>query len=289
MYGGPTGSINNNPGSFYTDSSSTTSSITWSSSVTNITETNATVSARITLPSTVQFQWAGCNFYDMNGNMIAQAGENTSVKNSYMNIWYNITNETWKNITLSPGLTYQYQFYATYNSVDHFSPMYTFTTAGTHTHTYQSSIITAATCQKSGVRRYRCSNTYCGYSYDQAVGKALGHNWTSKVTKKATVFKNGTKTYTCSRCSTKKTKTIEKLKPVIKLSATSATLKKGKTKTITVVKMAYGDSVKSWASSNKKIATVSKNGKITAKKKGTATITVKLKSGKKATVKVKVK
>jgi membrane carboxypeptidase/penicillin-binding protein PbpC len=195
-------------------------------------------------------------------------------------------------------------------------------------HNYQSRIITAATCQKTGVLRYTCSNTSCGKSYDQTIAKtvhsevtdkavaatcktagktagthckncgtvireqttvnALGHNWTSKVTKKATVFKSGTTTYTCSRCNTKTTKSIAKLKPVIKLSATSVTLKKGKTKTITVTTMAYGDSVKSWSSSNTKIATVSANGKITAKKKGTANITVKLKSGKTATVKVKV-
>ena len=53
--------------------------------------------------------------------------------------------------------------------------------------------------------------------------------------------------------------------------------------------MAYGDSIKSWASSNKKIVTVDKNGKIKAgTKTGTAKITVTLKSGKKATLKVKV-
>ena len=53
--------------------------------------------------------------------------------------------------------------------------------------------------------------------------------------------------------------------------------------------MAEGDSVKSWTSSNKKIVTVDKNGKIKAgKKTGNAKITVTLKSGKKATLKVKV-
>ena len=55
------------------------------------------------------------------------------------------------------------------------------------------------------------------------------------------------------------------------------------------VTMANGDSVKSWTSSNKKIATVDKKGVIKAgKKTGTARITVTLKSGKKANLKVKV-
>ncbi|MBQ2800624.1 MAG: Ig-like domain-containing protein [Lachnospiraceae bacterium] len=44
-----------------------------------------------------------------------------------------------------------------------------------------------------------------------------------------------------------------------------------------------------WSSSNKKVATVSKKGKVTAKKAGTATITALTKDGKKATCKVTVK
>ena len=81
---------------------------------------------------------------------------------------------------------------------------------------------------------------------------------------------------------------ISKLKPTIKLSKTKVIIKKGKSVTIKVSKLAKGDAVKSWKTSNKKIATV-KKGKIKAVKKGKATITVTLKSGKKATVKVTVK
>lgn len=44
-----------------------------------------------------------------------------------------------------------------------------------------------------------------------------------------------------------------------------------------------------WTSSNKKVATVDKNGKVKALKKGTATITVKTASGKKAACKITVK
>ena len=54
--------------------------------------------------------------------------------------------------------------------------------------------------------------------------------------------------------------------------------------------LARGDSVKKWTSSNKSIATVDKNGKITATaKEGKATITVTLASGKTAKVAVTVK
>ena len=49
------------------------------------------------------------------------------------------------------------------------------------------------------------------------------------------------------------------------------------------------DKVKSYKSSNKSVATVNSKGKVTGKKKGTATITVTMKSGATATFKVTVK
>lgn len=70
-----------------------------------------------------------------------------------------------------------------------------------------------------------------------------------------------------------------------KLSATSKTVLKGKTFTLKV-KNAGKAKVK-WASSNKKVATVSKAGKVTAKKAGKATITAKV-GKKKLTCKVTV-
>ena len=57
-----------------------------------------------------------------------------------------------------------------------------------------------------------------------------------------------------------------------KISNTSATITKGFTKKLSV-KDAGGKVT--WSSSNKSVATVDKNGKVTAKKKGTATISAK--------------
>lgn len=67
------------------------------------------------------------------------------------------------------------------------------------------------------------------------------------------------------------------------LSATKYTLAAGKVKTL----RAYNCTVKSWKSSNSKVVTVN-SGKITALKKGTATITATLTTGKKLTCKVTV-
>lgn len=84
-------------------------------------------------------------------------------------------------------------------------------------------------------------------------------------------------------------------KPVtkVKLNKKSVSLKVKKSYTLKVTvgpKSATNKSV-TWKSSNKKIATVSQNGTIVAKKKGTVTITVKAKdgSGKSAKCRVKVK
>lgn len=59
-----------------------------------------------------------------------------------------------------------------------------------------------------------------------------------------------------------------------KLSSTSKEVVKGQTFTLKV-KNASGKKV-TWKSSNKKVATVSKKGAVTAKKAGTATITAKV-------------
>ena len=66
-------------------------------------------------------------------------------------------------------------------------------------------------------------------------------------------------------------------------------VKKGKSTSSVKIKVNDGDEIKSWKSSNNKVAKVNKNGKITGVKKGTATITVTTVMGAKVTVKVVVK
>ena len=77
----------------------------------------------------------------------------------------------------------------------------------------------------------------------------------------------------------------------VTLNKDKITVKKGKTKTLkaTISPQNAADKKLTWSSSNKKVATVSKKGVVKGKKKGTATITVKASSGKKATCKVIVK
>ena len=120
------------------------------------------------------------------------------------------------------------------------------------------------------------------------------HSYSSwETVKAATVFAAGEKERSCTSCGETQSENIPKLKATVKLSATKKAIKKNKTYTLKVTKLANGDGVKSIKSSSKKIATVKKlktnQYKITGKKKGKATITVVLKSGKKATCKITVK
>ncbi len=106
---------------------------------------------------------------------------------------------------------------------------------------------------------------------------------------KPTVLKEGEKQRVCSGCKEIQTARIAKVKPTIKLNKTTISLKVKQTATLKVSKLAAGDYVKSYKSSNKKIFTVDKKGKVKAKKVGTAKLTVTLASGKKATANIKVK
>ena len=149
--------------------------------------------------------------------------------------------------------------------------------------------IKAATYKTTGLMRYTCQ--VCGYEKTETIPViAHTHKYTWKTTAKATVFRPAKQEGTCSLCGKKQTRNYgSKLKAAIKLNVSSLTLRRKQTTTKVKVSMAYGDSIKSWASSNKKIVTVDKKGKIKAgTKTGTAKITVTLKSGKKATLKVKV-
>ena len=76
------------------------------------------------------------------------------------------------------------------------------------------------------------------------------------------------------------------VKPSVKLNRTSLTLTKGKTYTLKTAVTGTNKAI-SWSSSNASVASVDKNGKVTAKTKGTATITAKV-DGVSASCKVTV-
>ncbi|MDO5541372.1 MAG: Ig-like domain-containing protein [Eubacteriales bacterium] len=109
-----------------------------------------------------------------------------------------------------------------------------------------------------------------------------------KVVKKATGSSEGKKEQKCTACGKViKTETIPKT--FVKLNESQIPLQKKKSTTaLKISSYTGGDKVKSWKSSNSKVVTVNSKGKLTAKKKGTAVITVTMVSGASAKCKVTV-
>ena len=161
----------------------------------------------------------------------------------------------------------------------------------TSQHSYDAGTITKqATYTAAGEKVYTC--TVCEATRTEVIPMLThDHNFTWTVISKATVFAPEKQEGICSICGAKQSRDNgSKLTATMKLNVTSIKLQKKQTTTkVKATGLANGDSVKSWTSSNKKIVTVDKNGKIKAgKKTGSAKITITLKSGKKATLKVKV-
>lgn len=107
--------------------------------------------------------------------------------------------------------------------------------------------------------------------------------------KRATALKAGQKTRECWDCGYEDTKTINKLKASVSLKKKSITINKKGSYTLKIKSKTYGDKIRKWKSKNPKVATVNSKGKVTGKKAGTTTIILYMKSGVKASCKVKVR
>ncbi len=145
-----------------------------------------------------------------------------------------------------------------------------------------------ASCTEAGLRTRSCS--ICEQTEQEEI-KALGHlsgDW--EIVKEANCVQKGEKVRKCTVCGAAlEEQEIPRTAGVVKLNVKKIPLKvKQSTTAVKVIKMAEGDSISSWKSSNKKIALVTSAGKITGKKAGTAKVTVTLKSGVSASVTVSV-
>jgi len=160
-------------------------------------------------------------------------------------------------------------------------------------HTWKLTKEQNATCEADGSKTYTCE--VCGETKTETI-KATGHQFSAwKTIQEQSVFSDGVQERTCSICGKKETRnTGKKLKATITTNASSLKLKRRQsTKKFVVSGLAKGDSVKSWASSNKKIVSVSgkTNGTCTIKagnKTGKAKITITLVSGLKKVINVTV-
>ena len=184
------------------------------------------------------------------------------------------------------------------------------TIAKTKNHNWDGGVITTEpTCTERGEKTFTC--TICGNINTKKVN-ATGHRYGAyKVVKEPTNKRKGLKAKTCSVCGKivyeaipktdssptdssetnpdQNPQTSQKTTRKIKLNRRKLTLKKGKSFRLKVTLTPADSQDKiTYKTSNKKIATVSKTGKIKAKKKGKVKITV-ISGKKKAVCTVKVK
>ena len=182
--------------------------------------------------------------------------------------------------------------------------------AKTEDHSWnQGEITKEPTCKEEGEKTFTC--TICGNTNTKKVN-ATGHSYGAyKVVKEPTNKRKGQKSKTCSVCGKivyeaipktnfsptdssetnpdQNPQTSQKTTRKIKLNRRKLTLKKGKSFRLKVTLTPADSQDKiTYKTSNKKIATVSKTGKIKAKKKGKVKITV-ISGKKKAVCTVKVK
>lgn len=158
-----------------------------------------------------------------------------------------------------------------------------------HTANNDWKIAIQASCTTTGKKVIDCST--CGAVLKSETIPTTEHDFSSwKTSKKATIFKAGKQMRKCKTCSKTEYKTIPKLKSSVKLKKSQVALKAGSTVSLKIKSKSKGDVVSSWSTSDKKIVTVNrKTGKIKGIKKGTAYVTLKMKSGCTAKCKVKVK
>lgn len=180
---------------------------TWETpSATKITQTNAFLYGKLNYNQNANCTQCGVRLINAStGASVASKDEYVNYNSNYVDMWYDITDEL--GVTLTPGTTYKYNFYAIINGKEYWSPVGTFTTEG-HTHRYTSTV-TKPTCTAQGYTTHTCS---CGGWYRDNFTNALGHSYGAwKQSKAPTCTAQGTEKRTCTRCNATQTRNVAEL------------------------------------------------------------------------------
>lgn len=180
---------------------------TWETpSATKITQTNAFLYGKLNYNQNANCTQCGVRLINAStGASVASKDEYVNYNSNYVDMWYDITDEL--GVTLTPGTTYKYNFYAIINGKEYWSPVGTFTTEG-HTHRYTSTV-TKPTCTAQGYTTHTCS---CGDWYRDNFTNALGHSYGAWEQNKApTCTAQGTEKRTCTRCNATQTRNVAEL------------------------------------------------------------------------------
>lgn len=144
------------------------------------------------------------------------------------------------------------------------------------------------TCSETGWKYRICRD--CRTQEDENIATVDVHDWDDWYTEKsATALREGILARECIDCGKEETQPIPKLKPKAKLKRNIRITDKKPHSMSRYLTKTRGDKAAKWTSSNKKVATISRNGKLRARKNGKTTIRVKMKSGVSASCRVTVK
>lgn len=245
------------------------------SSYTYIRETDAAIGQQIDISGGTCTK-TGMILYDNNRKELGRA-ENPSYTEH--RVFFKVNEEL--GVTLSPGTTYQYRFWAAVNGKIYYSDYKSFKTSGT-----ANIAVTGISVNKTtlSLKTGETASLTATVSPSNATDKTV--TWSSSSTKVATVSggkvtavaagtatitaKAGNKTATCTVTVSNANVAVTG----ISLNKTSLSLTTGESATLTATVSPSNatDKTVTWSSNNTKVATVS-GGKVTAVAAGTATIT----------------
>lgn len=151
------------------------------------------------------------------GFQIRKKGESSwrtkseAMNSSYTNatsvpMWWTVGSGKEINMALSSGTTYEYRAYVVYNGNNYYSSTASFTTSGSHTHSWGSgTVVQSPTCYVVGFRKYTCST--CGAIKTKSISKTP-HNFVLDSKGNSNCLNPGKKIYICTVCGFEKVKKI---------------------------------------------------------------------------------
>lgn len=143
------------------------SPITWTDCVATPTQTDAYLYIKANAPYNGTFGEVGITVWDDAGNEVARKVEAAaSNATNYLNVWYNLTEET--GAVLKPNHTYTFQFHVYFNGTLCTSDIGTFTTQPCTSHSWDSGkVTTQPSMNKEGVKTFTC--TACSDTYTDPI------------------------------------------------------------------------------------------------------------------------
>lgn len=175
----------------------------------SITNSSARIDFTANNPSRVTIKTVGVQIRkkgDSSWKTKSEAMNSSYVNASSVPMWWTVGSGKEVNMALSSGTTYEYRAYVVYNGNNYYSSTASFTTSGSHTHSWGSgTVVQSPTCYAPGFREYTCSG--CGATKIESI-KKISHNFVLDSKGNSNCLNPGKKTYICTTCGYTKTEDI---------------------------------------------------------------------------------